>query len=661
MICVLPRADALVECGGPRLTSPVQRIARAATRLVVAFALAIAPVLAGASAALAVPLGGVELVRSSASVPAGDPIAFSVTARVQRGTPYVEIRARLLRPGGSLVYQRTQVFNAVASDTVRADFETDLGGAILSEGRYPLEVRVRTGSGGVRTGEHLIEDRVFVYDPDKPPTPMAVVIWVGCSPSLDPEGRFIDDPSVADAALRATLDVAALERRLPAGSLSVALTPLMAEQLSRASAGFVTAGPDGIREIPADAETPARYREGLERIADALRGGRMELLTVPYSDPELRSLAAIGAETDLAWHLARGRSVTLSALQATASPVLLPAAGHLVPGATDVLADDDIAHVLLRAGSLSGAKSPAGTWRVRDTTMTALVIDDEVSAELATEGGEAALDRLFELRASHGSTTPIAAVVDVGPGRKTDPGLIGEWLAKASASGWLMPVTASSAAAAAPRGELTLAEPSKPDAPGDYWSGLAEAREQVRAFAAAAATEDPDAQAAVWALLMAESSCWAGPDGSWALADRGRAFIAAGERRVLDTFSALRVDASDLTLSGSSGRIPVVIANGSGKRLRMRLTSSSQSSGSSESRELTIEPSDNFTTIEVDLRGAVSDRVTIGLMAGDLVVSETTVSVRASVLDRIVTLGAVVLTLIGLLLFVRGKLAARGA
>lgn len=646
------------------MPGPLQRIARVAARLTM-----LAVVLAGSATvpsptpAAAQALGDVRLIRPSASTASGRPIAFSVAAEVEPGTPYAEIRARLVSPSGSLVYQRTQVFNRVTSATIVADFETGFGGAKLAEGRYPLEIRVRTGSTTGRTGERALNERCFIHDPARPPSPLAVVIRIGCAPSLDPDGRFIDDPAIIDAPLEAAEDVAALQGRVPSARLSLAIPPVMVEQWQRASAPFVTAGADGVREVGESAAVISRHRSGLQRVRDALDDDRLELVTVAYSDPDLRSLAAIGAEEDIIRHFARGRSVLQSALQTAPASGFAPAEGILTPGAAARLGDEGISYAVLFPASLAGARNAVGTWTVRDTTLTALVADTRLSALLGARDATptAVMDRLFELRESLGATTPIAAVVEVGPGRKADAAIVERFMAEAATSGWLRPVTASEAASAVPRGTLSLAKTAAPSdgAAAGYWREVGSARRAALALQSAAGTSDPDAEAAIWSLLMAESSCWAGPDRSWALADRGRAFVASSERRARAVFDAIRLDVSDLTLSGSRGRIPVVIANDTDKTLLLKLRASPRSLERETEQPLKIAPSENFATISVNLRGAISDDVRISLRAGDLVLSEQVVTVRASVLDRLVIVAFVVVFLLGLLVFVRRRIAER--
>lgn len=610
----------------------------------------------------------VAIDRPSESVPATGTLAFDTVVDVEPGTAYLEVRAQLKRPSGKLLYQRTRVLSDVASSTVRVGFDRGLADLDLEEGAYPLEIRVRAGSSVGRLAETTLDDRVLVYDPSLGRTPLVVVVRVGCAPSLDPEGRFVDDPGEQDRALRSAEELVALVARRPGVHLSVALPPVLVEQWQRAADGYSLANAAGVAEIPRSDPAAARHRTGLERVAAIGDTDRVELLDVPFADPDLVGLASVGALDDLGPHYARGRSVYLGALQTTPTHGTLIAGGFLPARAAGGLASAEISYAVLAPGTFTTPRGLAGgVWRVRDTTLTALVTDpllcDTLGAQNATPG--VAVDRLFALRRSLGTTTPVTVVVEIGPGRDADLAGLAAALDGLAAGGWTRTVTAADAVTSPPRGSLALAAlplRAGDGAPQGYWDDVAEARISALALWNAAGGQDADAEAAVWSLMLSESHCWSGADGSWALADRGRAFASAALRRSGAILDAVRLEVSDVTLSGTAGKVPIVVVNGSDKTLRLRLETSSRGLVVGEPlQELTVAPSDNYATISVDLRGAISSEMSIALSAGDLVLDERTVAVRATVLDRLVVIAAVAIVLAGLLFYVwRGSASSRG-
>jgi hypothetical protein len=69
-------------------------------------------------------------------------------------------------------------------------------------------------------------------------------------------------------------------------------------------------------------------------------------------------------------------------------------------------------------------------------------------------------------------------------------------------------------------------------------------------------------------------------------------------------------------------------------------------------------PKDNFTEIPVDLRESLAGRIRVTVSAGGVVLERQSVTVRASYLDRLVTILGVVLVLGTLLVFVIRRVKA---
>lgn len=608
------------------------------------------------------PIRSVRLERPSPSVRSDGELAFLVATDVEPTIGRIEIRVRVTYPTGEVLYQRTRVFSDVTSPTVRADFGRSLRDLALEEGRYPVQVRVRTADRrGARTGEYVLDDRFLMFDASKPPTPLVTVIRLAQAPSLDPEGRFVDDPGDADASLEAVEAIARMLEEHADLRLSLAAPPALIEQWERVAAGYEAVGPAGVTAVEEGSEVSERHREGLATLAAAVADERLEMLDVPYADPDLAGLASIGAVSDLETHYARGTSVLARALQATPSAGgafardILPAAG--VP----FVAAEGISYAVLGPPSFPGPRGLAGgTWRVEDTTLTALVTDVQLSnvAADADETSTVALDRLFALRRALGPQTPITFVVEFGPGRDADMDTLERFLSESAIGGWARLATAGEAATATARGALVLAEkpraPSK--APQGYWREIADDRTKALALRDAAGAQDADADIAAWRVMLAESNGWAGPDETWSLVDRGRAFAAAADRSADAVLSTVRLDVSDITLSGSSGKVPIVIANGSGKTLTLELVAEADALDvAMPEQSLSVAPVENYATIGVDLAGGISAPLDVSLRAGDLTIASSTVTVRASVLDRLVIVGAVAVVLVGLLAYIRRR------
>ncbi|MBA4370885.1 MAG: hypothetical protein C0418_04830 [Coriobacteriaceae bacterium] len=651
---------------GPHRRHFVPGAAPAVVALLVAGAAALSGAPHARAAEVPVPaVRSVTLEREADGVPSGGAYTFDVVSSLATDPARLQVRMQMRSPAGRLIIQKTETLSDVTSDTVVTRFSRPLADLGLRPGRYPLLIRVRATTRSGRTSEYVLEDRLLLYDPGAGRVPVAVIARVRCSPGIGPDGRFVEDPGLATGSRDAAVALADILRRRPGARLSVAMTPEMLEEWQRVSEGYETAGAEGIRRVADTEPVPRAYADALARLATAAADGRMELIDVPYADPDLAGLRRIGALPDLGLHYARGTSIYRSALEAT------PSGGTAVSG--DVFPADAIgqlrAHgtsfVVVAPRSLVKTKSlVAGPHRLKDTTMTALVCDERLGRLAADREATPtlAIDRVFDRLASASPTAPVVAVVEVGPGTGADPGVLERFLERLESSGWSRPVTAAEAArlrSALPPVRLAEAPSSGAEAPAGYWASVAEARADAHALAAATAPGDRDAEAAAWDLMLAQSRCWAGGDGSWVLADRGAAFASAARRLASAVFSGIRMDLQDVTLAGKSGKVPVNVVNGSDKTLRLTLDAEAQKLvvNGGETTPVTLRPSDNYLTLDVDLRGAISDRLTLRLRAGTLEVATAEATIGASVLDRIVLVAGVVLVLGVLLVFIRRRLS----
>jgi type VI protein secretion system component VasK len=65
-----------------------------------------------------------------------------------------------------------------------------------------------------------------------------------------------------------------------------------------------------------------------------------------------------------------------------------------------------------------------------------------------------------------------------------------------------------------------------------------------------------------------------------------------------------------------------------------------------------LPPRDTFVQIPLDMQSALYGKVTVQVMAGNVVVSKQTVTVRRSYLDRLALIGGIVVVLGGMLLWI---------
>jgi hypothetical protein len=646
---------------------PVSSASTLTTRACLAAILVCAMVAAMSPPARAQPLTAeqqeiqVEIVHRDLVVDPADSFAFTIRATVATETPYLEVRLRIYNPGGSLLYQKTEVRHDVPAGTTAVGYERELADLALSDGRYPVDVRVlATGA-----DETHIEDRMLVMAPDRPTIPVSFFAHFSCTPARDTEGRFVIDPQSQLESVQRVLDVASLGRADT--PIALALPPIMLDDWAQASAGYESVGTAGVVEVPADDQVPAAYRLALAELGEIVRSETVDLVQVPYAQPDLQGLQAMVAYEDLRSHLEFGMEVYRTSLEATPVPGVALAADSVPAGAVGPLAQAGIAWTLTRgdrltfepaAGISAEATPPPGVYHAKDTTLTALVVDDAASAAFAEDDVVRALaDRLFDLAMS-GSEQPVLAQVTFGPVGADDPAVLEDALEAIEAIEWA-DVRRVDAAGADETATVILPDSasSAAAAPVGYWSEVLEARRLSRALSAALGAQDGEAKHAVRQALLAQSRCWAGPDDSWGLADRGRAYAAAAVRSAEDILSGVTVSGEDITLAGRSGEIPISIQNSSNRRLAVTVAVQGRVAevGPPDTVEYTLRPADNYLTLPVSMASALSDRLSVEVRAGEEIIASTTIRVRASYLDRLAIVGSVVLVLLGLLFYIRRR------
>lgn len=594
-----------------------------------------------------------RIKQPTSSILPGGTLSLQVLPRLARDVRRLEVRIRVYRPSGRLLYQKTEARERVKAGVTSVAFTRDLSRVGSRPGRYPVEVRVRAS--GMRT--LTLRSRVLVTDPTRKPLPVAVVVRVATTPALDAQGRFSLDPAEHDAE-RAFVDGLVDVANARTTSVTLAIAPLTLEQWQRVARGYRVTTASGVRSVPASDATPQRYAATLRKLAAAVQAGRIELLDVPYAEPDLGRLQRIGALGDLSRHYALGTAIYRQVLGAapTAGTAL---AGDIVPrDALAGMASADVGYFVCAAASCAATTTP-GVYTCGTGGPKALVIDPALSALAVSGSAEDVLDEVFaaSLKTSK-RPAALTAVVDAGPGEPASLAEVERLFGALDGAAWVECVSAARVAQLAPDGSTRLVTraPVTTGAPADYWDDVAEARRYALALLDAAGTRSTAANATMNAVLTAESRAWAGPDGSYPFAERGQSFALSALRYAKGVFDDIRVQMRDVTLAGRSGDVPVTVSSSYDKPLtvHIRTAASHATPRSSETTEV-LRPADNFLTVPVDLGKQVADRLTLQVVSGDLVIATRTVRVQASYLDRLTLIAMVVLVLLGLLLFIRRR------
>jgi hypothetical protein len=612
--------------------------------------------------------GTLSLGVSPAAVSPTGTVTLRISGATRAPIADLEVRFRIRRPSGKLVFQRTVSKSEIPAGPVSITVDKSFRDIDLNEGRYLVDARIVVDA----QPPLMVAGRMFVVKPGRAPVPVVIVARFQSTPSTDPEGRFLVDPGVATASRDDVMALTGILSRQPALRVSIGMPPVLLDDWRRIMSGYtvIEQGGEGVRRVDKKAPVVNTYSVALQALRKTVGGKHAELLDIPFADPDLSGLAQMGALPDLSDHFARSASTYQASLGAT------PAAGTAVLGdavsstAAGMLARNHINWTLLAPSAVQGktATSATGVYAMPNMRMRAIVLDEAAGRMLENRDTpiEDVLDHVFERLTSPVSGQPLVIPVRLGTGAPTDTGHMESVLAELGRTGWVRFETAGSTARRKPIATVTLkrAPSSGPAAPVGYWDDVQQARTAAHAFVEAVSQRDGDADAALYQALVAESRAWAGADGSWSLADRGRAFAAASQRRSDAVLGKVSASSSNITLSGTTGNMPLVVKNESAKTLSVFVMPSSGGGATFPYARVkaTLRPGDNFITVPVDLgRGGVFSDVKVRVVSGERTLATTSLQVSASYLDRIAMVGSVAVVLAGLLFYIRRKVRSSTA
>ncbi len=600
-----------------------------------------------------------SLEATSFAIPVDDPYGFTGRVAATKDTDSVLMRLKVFNPSGRLMTQRTFIINDPGAGEAVASFERATDDLGLSPGAYPVELEVRVSSKGALDVVTLKSD-LLIYDPAGAKLPVAFSARISGQPLADPQGRFVADPGQFTRARDDARQIAEWVLGNPDAKMTVALSPLLLEEWKRISEGYVFAGPEGMTSVPASDSVSVAYAQTLDTLSRAADTGRLELASLGYTDPDLSELSAHDMATDAAPQYAEGISAVFASIESTPSTGTIPAGGCVPPSVLPAIAGQGVEYMVLdpactRSGS---STATAGLYLLKKHEMKVLVADEKAAEAVGENDQQALLRRAFEMRLSSAGS-PLVVSCEVGAGQTAANALT---LAadEIIAQPWINPRSVGEVATKKPKKAVELVTPPTSDgAPSGYWTEVQEGRRWARALSGALGEGAPDAVTAHRDSLIAQASAWAGVDGQWVLADRGRSFASTAVRMARDTLEPIELRIEPVTLAGSSGDVPITIKNGSDRSLTVRL--STRPSGGvrvvgESSQSVQLPPQDTFIELPVEMPESLSGELAVSVSSGGMVLVTQVVPIRASYLDRLVMIVGVVIVL-GVLMFVVARRA----
>ncbi len=551
---------------------------------------------------------------------------------------------------------------------VDLDLSTVGGLSSTSSLVYPLKIDLRSGFlslAAIRTPVIFLVRRplvplnlvwTFVLDSPIEFGPDGVFRSPTLERSVSPGGRLA-------AEIRALVS---LVTRSPATPIDVVVSPVLLMQLARMRDGYtvIEGGTDrAVAEGEGGAAAAANLLSELQRIAAS---PSVELSALPFSSPSLPELVASGLGRDLGVQLERGRAVVQSELgRIPVAGVLRPPGSDLDQASLTALPARGVHLLLLDADTvpppaqqLGFAPPPIATLAAGDAELDAVVSDPSVAALLDTVSAEgdgvlasqAVLGELAQIWLERPSVERGIAVL-VPSNLTAPPGFYTRFVREIAEAPWLRPRSATTLASAAPSFQLpsrgTLAPATVATFPPGYVEALKQARRLVGIYRSMIVSDPSRADRLDTLLLLAESGQFAAD-----VLD-GQAFISSARADVGAVFAALRPPAGQvITLTSSTGNgIPVRITNRNAEPLRIVVRLVSNHLQTTPQSSL-IMPANATQTVSFDVRLTTTGRFPVDVQIVSptgKVVSEATLIVRSTALNRIalvITLGAALLALL---------------
>jgi len=602
------------------------------------------------------PVGPVQasVVASAPAIVVGSPFGFTVSTSSSQTVDSISVRLRVKYPDGRLIFQRTRTATKVPKGSATYPFERATADIGLPAGPYITEFEIVTRDGGVETGRTL-SSTLYIYDPKLGPVPVVLAARISGQPLSDPTGRFIADPAQFTRARNDASRIASWVLAQPDRRVTLAVSPMLLSEWRRIAEGYELASPEGVEVVPATAPIATEYAATLNLLSTAEQTGRLELVSMGYADPDLSELSARMLSEDVTPQYAEGLSAVFASLESTPSTGTLPAGQCLPPSAVKRLVEQDVLYAVVRSVCVRAGEATAnpGVYRVRGSKFAVVIADDRGAKAIAEANPRAFTDVAFERQLSASPTRPFTTLVDLGAGGSDVEAFLA-CAEEAARQPWARTALAREIATNTERGSVRLiGSPADRRTPAGFWGDVRSARSWADALMSAMGGRGARPATAQRNSLIAECSAWAGPQGDWALATRGLIFADTAERIARSMLEPVSLSVAPVRLSGTSGEVPVTIKNGGQASLKVLLKAipgnGVRLAGTEEVMEITLRPQDNFFEIPVELQNILSGKLAITVSAGDVVLDESVVTVRASYLDRLAVIAGVVL-LLGILL-----------
>ena len=528
---------------------------------------------------------------------------------------------------------------------------------------YPLKVQLLSGDTPV--GE-LRTPMIFLNEGPRFPLHLAWT-WVLSAPlQYRPDGAFVSTELEQEVAPGGRISSLARELRgLRRTSVDVAVSPVLADQLTKMASGYRVLEPSGTRVVREGSGGAAQAASVLGALSRVARRRTTELIALPYGDAVVPSMLQAGLEAEVQAAVTQGRSVVESTLGSRPDKsVFRPPFSLIDEASVGRLSTLGVKTVVLDANAVPRSPdlkfTPPGVVTLSASTgeLQAVVPDPHVMSlaqQYARDPALAAHAVLGDLAATwlEFPGRPRRGIAVLFPERTTlDARFLRVFARLITSSPWLRPIRASRFASIVEGGETTTVPTPRlttPD-PG-YLARLFDVQRSLDRFETTASGAGRLIDQLDDRLLLAATTGSAGSTGT------GLQFVDSVQATIRRTYDAVQINEGVVTLTSRQGFIPVTLRNNSGVPLRVRvklIADLSVAFVTGNTREMILPPEERTLTFAVRAKttGRFPVQVQVRTPGPDgtaETIAQSEVVVRSTVYNRLalfLTIGAAVFLLL---------------
>lgn len=538
------------------------------------------------------------------------------------------------------------------SNKLRLDFPLD--GTGLGRGVNPLTLEV------VKSGSTLcsgVTDIVVMSPSDfsAPMSPLKTSLIFDLSepPHKDTNGAYTSD-ELSRECKKGSGWYANLASELEAREnmrISIALSPLLVEEMEEASRGYIVGKGKEKTRIASDSPSAKCVSSVIASFKRMAKNPRFQFLQIPWASPNLEQLVASGLAEDARAQLSLGRETLERVLGVSFTTNILYPPGLELSSRTIEALENEIGTFFLASPSLLG-RTRKGEMLARGLTVSNPVWVEygegkkQMLGIFSDQRLEELLERLAKSDDPHGVAQCILSELTnlylerpasprgcaiVWPSNWRPPkGVLEEVMEAISGCPWLLTTTAEELFSTVPAIEEAKIEIPQRESEKEergYFANVKKTNVRLREFSRLPVKGAPILERLYKELYVSESDIWR----QWGREKAGLAYAEAVLQTIEDELEKIDMpDIGAMTLTSKSAEIPLTITNRTDYKIRVRLQvySDDFSFPKGRSMDLVLDPRENLIEIPVVAKREGRLRFSATLFGGREALSSLEIAIK---------------------------------